>query len=50
MQKLIFNQIISNDEDSGAMGYMFLGGPRAVLFRQTEIFFRQTKNFSGSQQ
>ena len=25
------------------------GGARAVLFRQTEIFFRQTKKFSGRQ-
>jgi hypothetical protein len=25
------------------------GGPRAVLFRQTENFFRQTQNFSGRQ-
>ena len=35
------------------MGPMFLGGgglgggARAVLFRETEIFFRQTKNFYG---
>jgi hypothetical protein len=32
--------------NSGAVGPMFLGGPRAVLFRQTEKFFRQTKHFS----
>jgi hypothetical protein len=52
MQKLIFNQIISNDEDSGAVGPMFFfwgGEPRAVRFRQTEKIFRQTKNFSGRQ-
>ena len=34
---------------SGAVGPMFLAGPRAVLFRQSEIFFRQTKNFSRRQ-
>ena len=34
---------------SGAVGPMFMGGPRAVLFRQIENFFRQTKKFSGQQ-
>jgi hypothetical protein len=35
--------------NSGAVGPMFLGGPRAVLFRQTEKFLRQPKTISGRQ-
>ena len=30
-------------------GFFLGGGARAVPFRQTEIFFRQTKKFSGRQ-
>ena len=41
------NNSVSKQWRRGTHVFFLGGGARAVLFRQTEIFFRQTKNFSG---